>query len=247
MAEWCLLIIGHKSHLINLGLKIVEIKGFGNFPTNFLKEQEIGVEFELFDKKSKLLPYHLTDIQANLWRGPQIISPKDIAWLVYSSNLKSGDIVVEAGGGSGALTTALGQTIFPNGKVITFEKNSKHVEIIKKNLNMSPYSDIIELRNEELNDDIKPIVCNSIILDLPEPQKIINWAVKSLELGGKMLCYVPTINQVEKLLVSLDKWSQIEISESIHRTWQSRLSAIRPDTNLIGHTGFIVSARLLNK
>ena len=61
------------------------------------------------------------------------------------------------------------------------------------------------------------------------------------------MCYVPTINQVEKLLVSLDKWSQIEISESIHRTWQSRLSAIRPDTNLIGHTGFIVSARLLNK
>ena len=70
---------------------------------------------------------------------------------------------------------------------------------------------------------------------------------KCLQLGGKLLCYVPTINQVEKLLTSLEEWSQIEVSESIHRTWQSRSKAIRPDTNLIGHTGFIVSARLFNK
>ena len=62
-----------------------------------------------------------------------------------------------------------------------------------------------------------------------------------------MLCYLPTINQVEKLLPLLSKWSEIEISEMMHRTWQSRLDAIRPDTNILGHTGFILSARLLNK
>ena len=61
------------------------------------------------------------------------------------------------------------------------------------------------------------------------------------------MCYVPTINQVEKLLASLSKWSEIEISEMIQRTWQSKLDAIRPDTNILGHTGFIISARLLNK
>ena len=61
------------------------------------------------------------------------------------------------------------------------------------------------------------------------------------------MCYVPTINQVEKLLSSLSKWSEIEISEMIQRTWQSKLDAIRPDTNILGHTGFIISARLLNK
>ena len=76
---------------------------------------------------------------------------------------------------------------------------------------------------------------------------IINWAEKSLVLGGKILCYVPTINQVEKLLSSLSKWSEIEISEMIQRTWQPKLDAIRPDTNILGHTGFIISARLLNK
>ncbi len=68
-----------------------------------------------------------------------------------------------------------------------------------------------------------------------------------LELGGKILCYVPTINQVEKLLSSLSQWSELEISEIMHRTWQTKLDAIRPDTNILGHTGFIVSARLLNR
>ena len=88
---------------------------------------------------------------------------------------------------------------------------------------------------------------DSIILDLPDPQELVKWAEKSLVLGGKLLCYVPTINQVENLLSSLDGWSEIEINEMMHRTWQSRLEAIRPNTNILGHTGFIVSARLLNK
>jgi len=247
MADWCLLVIDNKSHLINRNLKVVEIKDFGTFPTEILQDKDFSVEFDLFDKNCKLIPYYLTDIQSNLFRGPQIISPKDIAWLVYSSNLKSGDIVVEAGGGSGALTVALAQSVFSNGKVITFEKNKKHIEVIKKNLNMSPYSNHVELINGELNENTEIIPCNSIILDLPNPHSIVSWAEKSLEVGSKLLCYVPTINQVEKLLIALKTWGQIEISESIHRTWQSRSTAIRPNTNLIGHTGFIVSARLFNK
>ena len=247
MVDWCLLVIDNKSHLVNLDLKIIDIKNFGKFPSDFLKKQKKGVVFDLFEKKSKLLSYNLSDIQKNLVRGPQIISPKDIAWIVYSSDIKSNDVVVEAGGGSGALTTALAQAAFPNGKVITFEKNKKHFQIVKKNLELSPFSDQVELRNEELRDETEVISCNSIILDLPDPNFLINWAEKSLVLGGKMLCYLPTINQVEKLLSSLSKWSEIEISEMMHRTWQSRLDAIRPDTNILGHTGFILSARLLDK
>tara|TARA_B100001094_G_scaffold134610_1_gene130368 strand:+ start:613 stop:1356 length:744 start_codon:yes stop_codon:yes gene_type:complete len=247
MVDWCLLVIDNKSHLVNLDLKIIDIKNFGKFPSDFLKNQKKGVDFDLFEKKSKLLPYNLSDIQKNLVRGPQIISPKDIAWIIYSSDIKSNDVVVEAGGGSGALTTALAQAAFPNGKIITFERNKKHFQIIEKNLELSPFSDQVELRNEDLRDETEVISCNSIILDLPDPHFLINWAEKSLVLGGKMLCYLPTINQVENLLSSLSKWSEIEISELMHRTWQSRLDAIRPDTNILGHTGFILSARLLDK
>ena len=52
MADWCLLVIDNKSHLVNLDSKIIEIKNFGNFPSEFLKDKKKGVEFDLFGKKA---------------------------------------------------------------------------------------------------------------------------------------------------------------------------------------------------
>ena len=244
MANWCLLIIDNTSHLVNLDSNTIEIKNFGIFPSEFLREQEKNVNFIFFEKEAKLIPHSLSDIQKNLVRGPQIISSKDIAWIIHNLDFKSGDIIIEAGGGSGALTTALAQTAYPEGKVISFEKNKNHHDIVKRNLQLSPFSDQVDLRNEELNEDSPRIKCNSIVLDLPEPHKLLNWAEESLVLGGKLLCYIPTTNQVENLLSSLNGWAEIEISEIIHRTWQSNSEALRPNTNILGHTGFILSARL---
>ena len=244
MADWCLLIIDNTSHLVNLDSNTIEIKNFGNFPSEFLREQEKNVNFIFFEKEAKLIPHSLSDIQKNLVRGPQIISSKDIAWIIHNLDFKSGDIIIEAGGGSGALTTALAQAAYPEGKVITFEKSKKHYDIVKRNLQLSPFYDQVDLRNEELNGDSPRIECNSIVLDLPEPHKLVNWAKESLVSGGKILCYIPTTNQVENLLSSLNGWAEIEVSEIIHRTWQTNSDALRPNTNILGHTGFILSARL---
>ena len=63
MAGWCLLVIDSKSHLVNLDSKIVDIKNFGSFPSEFLKNQKKGVEFDIFGKKGKLLQHNLSDIQ----------------------------------------------------------------------------------------------------------------------------------------------------------------------------------------
>ena len=244
MADWCLLVIDNTSHLVNLDSNTIEIKNFGNFPSEFLKKQKKNVYFNFFEKEAKLIPHSLSDIQKNLVRGPQIISSKDIAWIIHNLDFKSGDTIIEAGGGSGALTMALAQAAYPEGKVITFEKSKKHYDIVKRNLQLSPFSDQVDLRNEELNEDSPRIECNSIVLDLPEPHKLVNWAKESLVLGGKLLCYIPTTNQVENLLSSLNGWAEIEISEIMHRTWQSKSEALRPNTNILGHTGFILSARL---
>ena len=55
MADWCLLVIDNKSHLVNLDSKIIEIKNFGNFPSGLLKDKKKGGEFDLFGNKGKLL------------------------------------------------------------------------------------------------------------------------------------------------------------------------------------------------
>ena len=71
--------------------------------------------------------------------------------------------------------------------------------------------------------------------------------MNSLKIGGVLICYLPTVNQVQTLLETLGNWEEIEIIENIQRSWQSKVNALRPQSNMIGHTGFIVSARWLGK
>jgi len=243
MSHWVLLIIDGSTHVVNLDSEVVEIKDFGRFPTKLLHDYELNVEFELFEKKSKLVSPVQSDLQSNLKRGPQIISPKDAAWIIYKSGISTGDTVIEAGSGSGALTLGLAQSIAPKGKVITFENHSSHFKIAKRNIDMSPWNDLVDIRNEELNDDTEIIPASSIILDLPNPWDIISWAQKSIRVGGFLISYVPTVNQVQKLIDSMENWKEIDTVETIQRTWQSKSNALRPQSNMIGHTGFIISAR----
>ena len=152
---------------------MIEIAGFGRFPGDIIKEYDFDTEFEIFGKKGKIVKGVQSDLQSNLKRGPQIISPKDIAWIIYKSGLSTGDTVVEAGSGSAALTLALAQSVAPKGKVITFETNSRHFKIAKRNIDMSPWSNLVEIRNVEMNGQIEPIETSSVILDLPYPWEFV--------------------------------------------------------------------------
>lgn len=247
MNNWILLVIEGSTHLVNLGSKIIDVKGFGRFPSKLLHGKELNEEFELFDKKAKLINSNQSDFYSNLKRGPQIISPKDAAWIIYKSGISAGDTVIEAGSGSGALTLSLVQAISPNGKVITFENNSKHFKIANRNIKMSPWSDSVDIRKEELSENTEAIDASSVILDLPKPWTLVKWSTNSLKIGGVLICYLPTVNQVQTLLETLGNWEEIEIIENIQRSWQSKVNALRPQSNMIGHTGFIVSARWLGK
>ena len=243
MSNWNLLIIGGSAHLVDLDSEIIEISGFGRFPSDAVQDQEIGTEFDFLGEKCLIARYTMSDLQSNIKRGPQIVLPKDIAWMVYKSGLVAGATVVEAGSGSAALTLALAQAVAPDGRVITFENNPRHSKIAEKNLEMSLWKDLVEIRDSELGDKTKKIRADAIVLDLPDPEEIIEWAKKSLRTGGFILSYVPTVNQVGNLLISLKEWKEIEVVEVLQREWQSRPNALRPKTSMLGHTGFIVSAR----
>ena len=59
------------------------------------------------------------DLTKKLPRGAQVVYPKDQAMIVAAADVQPGCTVVEAGAGSGALTTALLAAVGPGGRGIS--------------------------------------------------------------------------------------------------------------------------------
>ncbi len=69
----------------------------------------------------------------------------------------------------------------------------------------------------------------------------------ALRPGGILCAYLPTINQTWELRRALDAsaFGLASTFEMLRRTWHVDGRSVRPDHRMVGHTGFITSARLL--
>ena len=67
--------------------------------------------------------------------------------------------------------------------------------------------------------------------------------------GGILLAYLPTINQTALLRQALDEdgapFGLAETQEIMRRTWHVEARSVRPDHRMVGHTGFLTTARRL--
>ncbi len=82
---------------------------------------------------------------------------------------------------------------------------------------------------------------------MPEPWDVVAHADRALRPGGILLCYLPTINQTQRLRETLRAYSfgLEETVEVLRRTWHIDGRSVRPDHRMVAHTGFITSARRL--
>jgi tRNA (adenine57-N1/adenine58-N1)-methyltransferase len=86
-----------------------------------------------------------------------------------------------------------------------------------------------------------------VVLDLPEPWRAVEPAAAALRSGGILLAYTPSVAQVATLRAALAE-SDFELPstvEVLQRTWHVEGQAVRPDHRMVGHTGFLTTARLL--
>ena len=64
--------------------------------------------------------------------------------------------------------------------------------------------------------------------------------------GGIIVCFVATVRQVMRPVEALEasgRFGLVETSEALFRPWHVDGLAVRPEHRMIGHTGFLVSAR----
>jgi len=178
-------------------------------------------------------------------RKTQITYPKDVALIVMFSGIAAGSRVVEAGTGTGALTTALAHYVKPDGRVYSYEIRPEFIQTATKNLKRANLFDYVELENKDITVGIDETEVDAVVLDLATPWLVIPHAYSALKGSGTLVSFSPTIDQVIKTVEALQEnnFIDIETIECIMRRMQTERGKTRPETLMTGHTGYITAAR----
>jgi tRNA (adenine57-N1/adenine58-N1)-methyltransferase len=187
----------------------------------------------------------LSDVVLKMPRGAQVIYPKDLGAILLAADIGPGMKVLEAGVGSGALSMAL---LRAGADVVGYEVRPDFAAGARKNVATWSGSDqSYRVEERDIYQGIDEVDLDRIVLDLPEPWQVLDHAEKALRSGGILLSYLPTINQVATLRAAMSRsaFGMAETSETLRRTWHVEERSVRPDHRMVGHTGFLTTARLL--
>ena len=185
----------------------------------------------------------------NMKRGAQIIYPKDFGVNVSMGDIFPGAKGLESGVGSGSLSLALLQAVGESGSITGFEIREDFAEVARKNIDdFSPYAKNYEIVINDIYEkiEIQGAKYDRIVLDLPEPQRVLPHLKGALVNGGIITSYVPTVLQAHKFCIELDDagHDQRQTKEIMERGWYFSKTSARPDHRMVAHTGFITSAKI---
>jgi tRNA (adenine57-N1/adenine58-N1)-methyltransferase catalytic subunit len=87
-----------------------------------------------------------------------------------------------------------------------------------------------------------------VVLDMLAPWEYTPVAAGALTPGGVLCCYVATATQLARTVESIREqggFDEPAAWESLVRGWHVDGLAVRPDHRMVGHTGFLITARRL--
>jgi tRNA (adenine57-N1/adenine58-N1)-methyltransferase len=191
----------------------------------------------------------LADFILEMPRGAQVVYPKDLGAIVIAADVFPGARVLEAGTGSGALTMALVRAAGAGGRVVSYEIREDFARIAERNITryLGAVPSLV-LRRRDLADGVLPedAPVDRVVLDLPEPWRMIPPAEGALAPGGIFLAYLPTVPQVMQTAEALRAAGTFALTETVEillRPWNVDGRSVRPAHRMVAHTGFLVSAR----
>lgn len=187
----------------------------------------------------------IAEVLLDLKRSTQILYPKDISFLIMNMGIGPGQHVMEAGTGSGAMTTALAFFVGAEGKVISYEQRIEFQNLAKKNLKKLGLDQRVEFKLADIQDGFVETNVDAFFLDVQNPYDYIEQVRAALKPGGFFGCLVPTTNQVSRLLIALrmNKFAFVDVVEVLLRYYKPEPERLRPTDRMVAHTGFLVFGR----
>lgn len=196
----------------------------------------------------------LTDYVLSMPRGAQIVYPKDAGQIIVEGDIFPGAKVIEAGVGSGALSSYLLRAIGDAGELHSFEVREEFASIAQANvenfLGSRPknWSVSIGKLQDQLPEKITAGSCDRAVLDMLAPWECISAVAQALKPGGLVIIYVATVTQLSRTVEEIKSFGGFTTPnawESLVRPWHLDGLAVRPEHRMIGHTGFLLTARRL--
>ena len=177
-------------------------------------------------------------------RGAQVIYPKDLAAILMEADIAPGMAVLEAGVGSGALSMAM---LRAGASVVGYELREDFAARARSNVAATVGAAAYRVELRDVYEGIEERGLDRVVLDLPEPWRVVVHAEAALRPGGMICAYLPTINQTSHFRQALEgsAFGMAGTLEVLHRTWHIEDRSVRPDHRMVGHTGFVTTARLL--
>jgi tRNA (adenine57-N1/adenine58-N1)-methyltransferase len=187
------------------------------------------------------------ELLMTLPRATQIVYPKDVGLILLKLAVVPGARVVEAGSGSGILTTALARYVTPGGHVYSYEARADMIQKAQANVRRAGLEQAVTFRQRSIEAGFDEDDADALFLDVREPWLYLRQAAQALSEGGFFGAIVPTVNQIVDLVGALygQPFVDVEIIELLERHYKALPERVRPLDRLTAHTGFLVFARRL--
>ena len=196
----------------------------------------------------------LSDFVMSMPRGAAIVYPKDAAQIISLADIFPGARVVEAGVGSGALSLHLLRGIGSEGELFSFERREEFADVARANaaafVGHAPENWTVTVGDlqDTLPDTCEADSIDRVVLDMLAPWECVDVAADALAPGGVLICYVATVTQLSRTAEQIrrsGRYTHPQSSETMVRGWHVEGLAVRPDHRMVGHTGFLITARKL--
>ena len=212
----------------------------------------------------------LADFTLSMVRGAAVVYPKDAAQIVAMADVFPGARVLEAGAGSGALSCWLLRSVGEDGLLVSYERRQDFADIARDNVERffgGPHpawqlrvGDLMDVTAGPGGADGEAGTATAagptgpadsfdrVVLDMLAPWEFARLAAEVLIPGGVLCCYVATVTQLSRTVESIREQASFDEPaawESLVRGWHVDGLAVRPEHRMVGHTGFLITARRL--
>lgn len=169
--------------------------------------------------------------------------PRDIGLLMGETGVSEGDLVLDAGTGTGVLAASLARA---GATVHTYEIDPEFADVARANMRLAGVAETVDVRTGDVTvAELAPAAYDLCTLDTADAPAVVARGPELLAPGGFLAVYSPFVEDAREVAVTAREagLGDVRTTETIQRRLQIDDRGTRPDTAPVGHTGYLTIAR----